>query len=319
MEKNFDQWNAKKQVIHEEGKRAFCYPREIWWCTFGINIGFEQDGIGSNFRRPIVVVKGFSKDAFFGVALTSREKEGEYYFPVGRVDGKTAVAILSQVRFIDTKRLIEKIGVLDDVIFQEMKSALCRTLFDDCLPLLSQGRGRSPCYYSILPLPNLLSNAHAESYNIPMTIRIKRFDKDLPLPRRQTDGAAAFDLVAREATTIAPHAVGYIPLNIAVETPPGHFLMLAARSSTHKKGLMPANGFGIIDPDFSGDNDEIKLAAYNFTDAPVVVERGERIAQAMFVTVAFAGGEGGGETGAWEEVDTMPNKTRGGFGSTGAK
>jgi dUTP pyrophosphatase len=157
-----------------------------------------------------------------------------------------------------------------------------------------------------------------------MTIRIKRFDKDLPLPKRQTDGAAAFDLVARETTTIPPRAVGHVPLNIAVETPPGHFLMLAARSSTHKKGLMPANGFGIIDPDFSGDGDEIKLAAYNFTDVPVVVERGERIAQAMFVAIAFAGdgeaaGEvGGGIAGDWDEVDAMPNKTRGGFGSTGS-
>jgi dUTP pyrophosphatase len=154
--------------------------------------------------------------------------------------------------------------------------------------------------------------------NQPMTIRIKRFDKDLPLPKRQTDGAAAFDLIARETTTIAPRAVGYVPLNIAVETPAGYFLMLAARSSTHKKGLMPANGFGIIDPDFSGDGDEIKVALYNFTDAPVVVERGERIAQAMFVAVAFTGA-GEGETGDWEEVDVMPNKTRGGFGTTGSK
>ena len=156
----------------------------------------------------------------------------------------------------------------------------------------------------------VLDNDKAKRYNGIMNIRIKRFDKDLPLPKRHTEGAAAFDLVARETVTIPPHAVGYVPLNIAVETPPGHFLMLAARSSTHKKGLMPANGFGIIDPDFSGDGDEIKVALYNFTDAPVVVERGERIAQAMFVKF---------ETGDWEEVDEMPNKTRGGFGTTGNK
>src|SRR5580692_9025768 len=103
MEKNFDDWNTKKQIINAEGKRLFCRPREIWWCTLGVNVGFEQDGIGPDFRRPVLVVQVFSKDAFLGVALTSQKKEGKYYFPIGMVDGKDAVAILSQIRFIDTK------------------------------------------------------------------------------------------------------------------------------------------------------------------------------------------------------------------------
>jgi dUTP pyrophosphatase len=140
-----------------------------------------------------------------------------------------------------------------------------------------------------------------------MNIKIKRFDKELPLPKRQTEGAAAFDLPARDTITIAPHAVGYIPLNVAIETPAEHFLMVVARSSTHKKGLMLANGIGVGDPDFSGDNDEYFAAVLNFTDAPVTVQRGDRIAQGMFIKVTHP---------EWEEVDEMPNKTRGGFGTT---
>jgi dUTP pyrophosphatase len=141
-----------------------------------------------------------------------------------------------------------------------------------------------------------------------MDIKIKRFDKELPLPTRQTAGAAAFDLTAREAVTIQPGTVGYVPLNIAVETPPGYFMLLAARSSTQKKGLMKANGIGIIDPDYSGNADEVRASYYNFTDHPVIVEKGERIAQAIFLPVlAFA----------WEEVDELVNKDRGGFGTTG--
>jgi len=151
--------------------------------------------------------------------------------------------------------------------------------------------------------------AFAGMTNKKMKIKIKRFDKTYPLPKHQTEGAAAFDLTAREAVEIAPGKIGYIPLNIAVETPADHFLMLAARSGTHKKGLMPANGFGIIDPDFSGDGDEIKSAYYNFTDKPVIVEAGERIAQALFVKFTRAD---------WEEVEKLENKTRGGFGTTGA-
>jgi len=141
-----------------------------------------------------------------------------------------------------------------------------------------------------------------------MNIKIKRFDKNLPLPKRQTERAAAFDLIAREVVTIAPGTIGYVPLNVAVETPPDHFLLIAARSSTHKKGLIMANGIGIIDPDFSGDGDEIKAAYYNFTAVPVMIEKGDRIAQGTFVKISHP---------EWTEVDEMENKTRGGFGSTG--
>lgn len=143
-----------------------------------------------------------------------------------------------------------------------------------------------------------------------MRIRVKRFDKNLPLPEYKTPGAAGFDLTARIHVEIPPHEVGYVPLNIACETPDGYFLLLASRSGTHKKGLMLANGIGIGDPDFSGDGDEYKAAYFNFTEQPVIIEPGERIAQGVFVELVRA---------EWEEVDTLGNKTRGGFGSTGEK
>lgn len=141
-----------------------------------------------------------------------------------------------------------------------------------------------------------------------MKIKIKRFDKSLPLPAHQSTGAAAFDMTAREEVTIAPGAIGYVPLNIALEIPAGHFLLVAARGSTHKKGIMMGNGIGIIDPDFSGDKDEVNAVCYNFTAQPVVVEKGFRIAQGTFVPVpAFE----------WEEVDELSNKNRGWLGTTG--
>src|SRR3989344_107480 len=141
-------------------------------------------------------------------------------------------------------------------------------------------------------------------------IKIKRFDKELPLPKYKTAGAAGFDLSAREKTTIGPMAIGYIPLNVAIETPRDHFFVLAARSSTHKMGLMPANGIGIGDSDFRGDEDEYKIALLNFTNKPVTVERGIRIAQGIFVKFTKAD---------WKEVSKMKSQTRGGFGTTGKK
>lgn len=139
-------------------------------------------------------------------------------------------------------------------------------------------------------------------------VNIKRFDKEVPLPEYKTQGAAGFDLYARLAVEIPPKEFKYVPLNVAVQTPPGCFFILAARSSTHKKGIWMANGIGIGDSDFSGDGDEYSAVYYNFTDKPVMIEKGERIAQGLIVKR---------EAVQWNEVSQMPNKTRGGWGTTG--
>lgn len=140
------------------------------------------------------------------------------------------------------------------------------------------------------------------------SVRIKRFDKEIPLPEHKTQSAAAFDLYARANVKIPPNELKYVPLNVAIEVPQGYFLLLAPRSSTHKKGLWMANGIGIGDPDFSGDNDEYHAVYYNFSNKPAFIEKGERIAQGLIVKR---------EAIQWREVDEMKNKTRGGWGTTG--
>ena len=141
-----------------------------------------------------------------------------------------------------------------------------------------------------------------------MKVRIKRIDKSLPLPEYKTKGAVAFDLSPRVSLTILPKGVVRVPLNVAIEPPPGFMVMLAARSSLHKKGLMLAHSVGIIDNDFAGNEDEYHVPFYNFTDQPVSIEKGERLVQGIFKKY---------EKAEWEEVDDLGNKTRGGFGSTG--
>ncbi len=141
-----------------------------------------------------------------------------------------------------------------------------------------------------------------------MNVKIKRVDKSLPLPKYETDGSVGFDLLCRESAEIAPHSIVLIPANVIVETPPGYMLMVCLRSSTPRKfGLMMAQGVGIVDNDYCGEEDELKIQVYNFTDEPVTVERGSRIAQGVFVRV---------DTAEWHEVDQMSASSRGGFGST---
>ncbi len=141
-----------------------------------------------------------------------------------------------------------------------------------------------------------------------MKVRIRRIDKSFPLPEYKTAGAVAFDFASRSVVSIPPKTVSYVPLNVAIEPPEGYMLLLAARSSLHKKGLMLATGVGIGDRDFSGNEDEYHAAVYNFTDSPVEILRGERIAQGIFKKYDRA---------EWEEVEDLGNKSRGGFGTTG--
>lgn len=140
-------------------------------------------------------------------------------------------------------------------------------------------------------------------------VRIKRLDKELPLPIYETAGSVGFDLVARETTTIPTGTIELIPGNVIVEVPEGYMLALASRSSTpRKKGLTPPHGFGVIDQDYCGPTDEIKIQVYNFSGEVVTIERGEKIAQGVFVRV---------DRFEWEEVDEIRTESRGGFGSTG--
>ena len=140
-----------------------------------------------------------------------------------------------------------------------------------------------------------------------MQVIIKRVDKSLPLPEYKTGGAVAFDLITRETTIIKSHEVGRIPSNVIVKIPVGFMLYIKDRSSTAmKKGLLITAG--IIDQDYCGDNDELLTQFYNFSDHDVTIERGERVAQGIFVKI---------ERGDWEEVESMDSASRGGFGTTG--
>jgi len=139
-------------------------------------------------------------------------------------------------------------------------------------------------------------------------VKIKRINRTLPLPEYKTSGAACFDLYSRETITIKPGEIAYIPLNVAIEIPQGYFVLMTSRSSAHKLGIIMANGVGIGDADFIGDNDEYKYAALNFTKENVTIEKGSRIAQAMILPLEQI-----------KIIDTvkLESKDRCGFGTTG--
>jgi len=142
-----------------------------------------------------------------------------------------------------------------------------------------------------------------------MKAKIKRLDPSVVLPAYHTKNSAAFDLSSFVDMAIEPGQVAKVPTGLVIAAPEGYFLLIADRSSlSSKKGLAMANGIGVIDPDYAGPHDEIHLLLHNFTKQVVVIKKGERLAQGIFLPV---------EQVQWEEVEEMKEGDRGGIGSTG--
>ncbi len=117
MEKDFDAWNNQKKWIQKYGRQKSYREGEIWWCYSGTNIGSEQDGTSHRFPRPVLILKSITKNFCYILPLTTSLKEHSYNIPIGKIDGKEAMVILSQLRTIDTKRLSRKIQVIDPCMF----------------------------------------------------------------------------------------------------------------------------------------------------------------------------------------------------------
>jgi dUTP pyrophosphatase len=142
-----------------------------------------------------------------------------------------------------------------------------------------------------------------------LRVRIRRLHDGIPLPSYESPGAAAFDLAAASDVDVQPGRVHLVPTGLVIEVPRGLFLGIFARSSTPlKRGLMVANGVGVVDSDYCGPADEVKIAVFNFTSEPVSIRRGDRIAQGILLPAPRV---------TWEETNELSAESRGGFGATG--
>jgi mRNA interferase MazF len=122
MEKDFDTWNGEKKRVNAARPKLY-HARELWWCSLGLNVGFEQDGTGADFQRPVLILRGVSPNTCFVVPLTTSSKRHRLRVPIGYVEGKSAAAIVSQMRLIDARRLVNKIGFLDQRSFSFVRKA----------------------------------------------------------------------------------------------------------------------------------------------------------------------------------------------------
>jgi dUTP pyrophosphatase len=141
-----------------------------------------------------------------------------------------------------------------------------------------------------------------------MDVPILRLHDTTPEPTYATAGSVGFDLSTAESVDIAPGAIALVGTGLVVATPSGWCLLISLRSSTPRKfGVLQPHAIGVIDEDYCGPEDELRLQLLNFTSAPVHIPAGSRIAQGVFVRA---------ERGEWSAHDPA-RESRGGFGSTG--
>ena len=126
--KRFRAWSKLKYKLHfNQSLPAGYKKRDIWWVSIGHNVGVEEDGKGENFARPVLVVRGFSRYQFWGVPLSTTEKDGKYYHKFV-VNGKVSTALLSQMRVYDTRRFINKYGYASQRDFAVIREKLIKFL-----------------------------------------------------------------------------------------------------------------------------------------------------------------------------------------------
>jgi len=129
IEQNFDNWNELKKDLHFNKKRELhIKEREIYFLSVGQNIGYESFGKEKYFLRPVIVFKKTSKDTFIGIPLTSKEKEGSYYFQFQYKKDKISTALLNQIRIFDTKRIKYYSGNIKKEDFDKLKQKISEFL-----------------------------------------------------------------------------------------------------------------------------------------------------------------------------------------------
>lgn len=131
MNKKYNDWNEVKKHTELLEKRVYFKERDIFWTRIGENIGFEQNGKGEEFQRPILIVKRYTNEMFLGIPLSTTQREGSFYFQFSFLESKISTALLVQHKLYSHKRLIKKIGMIAQNDFDKLKIKLHDLIFGE--------------------------------------------------------------------------------------------------------------------------------------------------------------------------------------------
>lgn len=123
---DFNCWNELKKKIDFENNRPDKFPKEgeVWISSLGKNIGFEQNGSGDSFSRPVLILKKFNNHMFWAVPLSTKQKDFDFYFNYTDQNEQKVSAILAQMKLISVKRLKRKLYDIDAEILEQIRQKL---------------------------------------------------------------------------------------------------------------------------------------------------------------------------------------------------
>lgn len=127
MDKDFQGWGQLKAELHHRRFTGYVHEREVWWCSLGANIGYEQDGKHELFERPVLIIRKFNNHAVIVVPLSTNtaSRPQRVIFPHGDRD---YAALISQIRLISTNRLRRKLYVMNSLIFDAIRKQIFEIL-----------------------------------------------------------------------------------------------------------------------------------------------------------------------------------------------
>jgi len=140
IDNSFDNWNELKKDLHFKGKRKYFKQGEIYFMSIGQNIGYEIIGKKKNFLRPVLIFRKFNKDTFLGIPLTSKQKNGSYFFEFSYKKDKISTALITQMRVFDSKRIVYYSGKINKEIFSKLENRVA-----EVLKLTPQNEGGYTC------------------------------------------------------------------------------------------------------------------------------------------------------------------------------
>ncbi len=122
MDGKYYKWHEIKSKINSLDSSNFYFrERDIWWCYYGANIGYEQNGKDKLFLRPVLIFKKLSRHTCLAIPLSTQIKNGNHYFFLLSETNSIRTATLSQIKMIDVRRLRDKIDTISKIEFQLIK------------------------------------------------------------------------------------------------------------------------------------------------------------------------------------------------------
>jgi mRNA-degrading endonuclease toxin of MazEF toxin-antitoxin module len=120
----FVEWAKVKIKLQLATREVYFKEGQIWWISFGQNIGLEVNGKNQNFERPGLIFKKFSGYSMIVLPIYSHLKYGDLYYHFTNDHNQSNIINLSQIRFVSSKRLIRHLGKVDELQMEEIKERI---------------------------------------------------------------------------------------------------------------------------------------------------------------------------------------------------